>query len=75
MVDILSIILRRVSEHDRVLDQMNGNVEFMKWIIGFPSRSVQLIEKSMNYELPHLHPIKQLRLPSDTAQVPMMESE
>lgn len=68
--EMLSVILHKVSEHEGVFDEMKKNIEVMKQLIGSHSRSAHLLENFMNYELPHLCPIKQLGLPSDTRANP-----
>lgn len=47
---MLSIILYKISEHDRVLDEMNVNIEVMKQIIGSFSSYVQLFDNFAVYD-------------------------
>lgn len=47
-----------------------GEHQMMKQAIGSHSKSFQLLENFINYELPHLCTIKQFGLPSDIRDNP-----
>lgn len=63
---MLQIILKQITDPDRLLIDMTKSIEALNRKIGSLSRSLQLIKTLMIFEVPQLHPNNLLGIPIDT---------
>lgn len=70
---MLTFILHKVNEKDRVLGELRGNVEIINQMIVSHSKSIQLLDTLMDHVSSHLNPTRQGGFSSDTMANPKNE--
>uniref|UniRef100_M1DC13 Integrase core domain containing protein n=1 Tax=Solanum tuberosum TaxID=4113 RepID=M1DC13_SOLTU len=69
--EILSLILHKVKEHDRMLKEIKENVSMLNQMTSSHSIYIRLLETQMGRMLSCLYPRQKGELPSDTRENPM----